>query len=333
MKKNDDLKKKLNIGFEQLAPKIDLDAVSLEAQRRLSEHEEEEIFGVKKKKGFGRFYRYSLVCSVMLLMIFSMVFVNNTNGYTRVLIQVNPAMELLVKNNCVEKIEAKNEDGKEIVQRIKVGETLDETVDDILQEIEKEHYFEKNHNVYITVSGNKKAAIEKQVKKQAQKTIDEMGVQVLVKVEEKPENESTSKDNEVTTEKKVEMNTGETKTKETVTGNSKEKKHKKVAEKSKKAEKETTASNSLETTTEKEVVKQDQTEKESSEVTSKKNKAMKKKTEKKKKAKKTKKKKKDTSPKGKTKKQENSQKSKETKESGKTNKTAANKSENQKRKE
>jgi len=184
-----DLKKKLNIGFSEITPDIDVNAVSFKTSDTLSDTEKEEIFGVKEKRGADHFKVYAFAVSFAIIMIVSLGFILRANGLSRVLIQVNPSVELRVKDGNVVKIKAENQDAVEIVEAIETGQSLDDTVNAVIRKIAEKHYFENNDNIYITVSGKNEAEIEKQVEKQAKKTLNEMDLKVSVVLGEKPDKE------------------------------------------------------------------------------------------------------------------------------------------------
>ncbi|MCR5704686.1 MAG: hypothetical protein K6G85_08690, partial [Eubacterium sp.] len=211
MKKINELKQELNKGFEQLSPKADFDAIPFTTAEQLSSEDAENIFGVKKKSEFPNVYRYSIVCTMLIVLLVSTFFGNRVNGYTAVLIQVNPSIELQVRNDVVEKIEAKNNDAVPIAERIEVGKSLDETVDDVIGELYKKHYFDDGKNdVHITVSGKNKEKIERQVVELTRKKLDGMGAKVLVKTGQKNEGEKSTSIEKMVEMKKTERQTEDT---------------------------------------------------------------------------------------------------------------------------
>ncbi len=232
--KREELKNKLNKGFDQISPHSGLDMDKVRKAGSLSESEIEEIFEVGSKNPTSH-YKYSISFAVsfaaLLLMVCTMFFMIRNSSYSQVIISVNPSVELKVKDGEVVRVKARNNDAKEIVKDIPTPQKLENVIDTVIKKIDEKGYFKVDGNeIKITVKGKNKKELQKNVSKQAQLTCSFLEADVPITVNDSvikttviTEAETTVSTTEATTEEKTTeaAKTTEKLTEETTTENTK----------------------------------------------------------------------------------------------------------------
>lgn len=185
MEKND-LKRKLNRGFGQLAENIELKKIDPDRLGPLSKQELEDIFGIHKKKSYIPSYGYhalAAVASLVVLITGIFAYINRSDNYTELDISSRPAVTLYLRDSKVKRVKAVNKDDNDIIRDLDKDQSLDDALDILVHRMDEKGYLKESDNkIDIVIKGNDKDNVERQVSNSLRKRLDEIDVSVPVTI-------------------------------------------------------------------------------------------------------------------------------------------------------
>lgn len=182
-----DEKKQLQAGIDAIAPDI-LEKIKQQEIKKIES--EEELFGCvdeyekletvdnkrkfKAKSYVAAFSSVAAVAVACIILAIQFVGRPQVNSDTQIIIDVNPSIQLVLKDdNKVKEISALNDDADKIIKNIDTKKSLDVVIEKILLNLDEYHYLDdKDSAMLITYIGKNDSKAEKIVKKAVDKYID-----------------------------------------------------------------------------------------------------------------------------------------------------------------
>jgi len=195
-------KRQLQNGFDAIAP----DLLENICQKEFVKVEsEEELFSdlSNKKEKIQRNSRHQVLISGMVAVaacfLCLVLFGKQENVRNRIILDINPSISIwLDDENQVTKVEALNEDGKEILDEFPEMKNLDETVTEILKRLVERKYLQQDKaSVLVTYAYESGVVPQEQVKKIVDAYLETENEQVTViyqEIEAKEEEEKNAKE-------------------------------------------------------------------------------------------------------------------------------------------
>ena len=195
-------KEQLKNGFDALAPDL---FENIREKEFVKIEKEEELFlgssggNAKVLKMKRRKTLVSSMVAVAACFLCLLLFGKQENVENRIILDINPSISIwLDKENQVTKVEALNEDGKEILDKFPEVKNLDETVTEILQRLTEKNYLQQDKaSVLVTCDYKSGVAPKEQVEKIVDGYLETENEQVTViyqEIEAKEEEEKRAKE-------------------------------------------------------------------------------------------------------------------------------------------
>lgn len=195
-------KRQLKTGFDCITPNVFENI----CQREVVKIEDEsELFSElnkkanKVEKSGRRTIAISSMVAVAACFLCLLLFGKNENVQNRIILDINPSISIWLDNKeQVKKVEALNEDGKEILDEFPEKKNLDETVIEILDRLVEKKYLQQNKaSVLVTYDYKNGVAPQEKVKKLVEGYLETENEQVTViyqEIEAEEEEEKKAKE-------------------------------------------------------------------------------------------------------------------------------------------